>query len=102
MSDRFVSPEPPPNEYEREVLNNLIEECAEIIQRATKMLRFGVHEVQPGQPLSNRIRLSDEIGDFQAVLQLAEKANLVDVPAIEAGRQRKHYRLKKYMQTEPV
>lgn len=102
MSERFVSPEPPPNEYEREVLNCLIEEAAEVIQRATKMLRFGVHEVQPGQPLSNRQRLSLELGDMEAVLHLAAKANLIDRPGIDAARQRKHEKLRKFMQTEPT
>lgn len=47
---KFVSPSPQPTAHQREVAVVLIEECGEIvlecaqvIQRATKLLRFGVH-----------------------------------------------------------
>jgi len=39
--DKFVSPCPPPTAREREIAEIIIEECAEIQQRATKLLRFG-------------------------------------------------------------
>jgi len=101
MSDRFISPCPLPSPYEAEILTILIEEAAEIQQRATKLLRFGRDEIQPGQPLTNMQRMSGEIGDFMAVLRLAEKAGLIDQSGVEAQRQRKHEKLRKYMQTEP-
>ena len=101
MTGKFVSPEPPPSPYEREILEILIEECAEIQQRATKMLRFGVMEVQPGQDLSNRDRLSDEIGDLRAVLHLAEEAGLLDMVRVKCGVTAKFEKLDRYMQTEP-
>lgn len=37
-----------------------MEECAEVAQRVSKALRFGVDDVQPGQPLDNRERIIGE------------------------------------------
>lgn len=97
--DHFVTPGPLPNDDEQEILECMIEECSEIIQRATKILRFGVHEVQPGQPLTNKIRLSEEIGDLNAVINLAIKANLVSASTVVRQVPRKLYKLRKYLQS---
>lgn len=48
----------------------LMEECAEVQQRASKALRFGLGEVQEGQPLDNRERLSVELADVMAIVQM--------------------------------
>ena len=56
----------------------LAEECAEVAQRATKALRFGLGETQPGQPLTNAQRLHYELCDLLAVTDL-----LVEAVAIE-------------------
>lgn len=48
----------------------LMEESAEVAHRASKALRFGLGEIQPGQELSNAKRLMDEVNDFVAVYQL--------------------------------
>lgn len=42
------------------LLDVLMEECAEVIQRASKAIRFGLHEVQPGQTKDNSQRLVEE------------------------------------------
>lgn len=101
MSDRFITPEPLPTAHERELLTILIEEAAEVQQRATKMLRFGVNEIQPGQSLTNKERLSIECGDLICLLRRVQEAGLtnanVTVPAIY-GKERA---LAKYMQTSP-
>lgn len=98
MTDKFVSPEPPPSALESEILTILIEECGEVIQRATKMLRFGVNEVQPGQELSNKDRLSDEIGDLHEMLLKAHALGLTDGLRIIAASERKKAKLEKYLQ----
>lgn len=46
------------------------EECNEVGQRASKLSRFGVNEVQPGQPLDNFERLRAEKADFLVVYEL--------------------------------
>lgn len=52
------------------LLTKVVEECCEIGQRATKALRFGIGEVQAGQPLDNLQRLIDEYGDLIAAMEL--------------------------------
>ena len=52
------------------LLDILIEECAEVIHRATKAKRFGMDEIQPEQPLDNRDRLVAELNDLIAVADM--------------------------------
>lgn len=52
------------------LLSCLIEECAEVIQRATKVQRFGLHETEPEQDLDNEQRLAAELADLTGVLEL--------------------------------
>lgn len=101
MSDKFVSPCPPPTAHQAEILALIIEECAEVQQRATKMLRFGVAEVQPGQEYTNAQRLSHELGDLMAVLRYAASCGLIDSDTIAWAEHRKHPKLLKFLQTEP-
>lgn len=56
------------------LLTILAEECIEVAHRITKALRFGLHEVEPGQPLNNGQRIHQE---FQDVLAMAEMLNPV-------------------------
>lgn len=100
-SEKFISPCPPPTPYQSELLQILIEECAEVQQRATKMLRFGVDEIQPGQPDSNLKRLSDEVGDLKAMIEHCCDAGVIDPFATEDARKQKKHKLAKYMQTTP-
>lgn len=48
----------------------LSEECAEVSQRVSKALRFGLTEVQPGQPYDNAERLSHELADLLGVMNM--------------------------------
>lgn len=48
----------------------LAEECAEVAQRASKALRFGMDEIEPGQKLTNRERLCGEISDLWAAASM--------------------------------
>ncbi len=98
MVDRFKSPCAPPEGIEREAAEILIEECAEVQQRATKLLRFGVREVQPGQPHDNAYRLGMEVGDLLETIDLAMEAGIVTLAGIEAGRASKRRQLARFMQ----
>jgi NTP pyrophosphatase (non-canonical NTP hydrolase) len=49
------------------LLTILAEECNEVAQRASKALRFGLDEVQPGQALDNYTRIWKEMADLAAV-----------------------------------
>lgn len=96
--EKFVSPEPEPSPEEREALEVLAEECAEVSQRAMKALRFGCAEVQPGQSLTNSERLSVELGDLFAAVELCQSYNLVSADRINAAKDAKPAKLRRYLQ----
>lgn len=52
------------------LLTTLSEECAEVAQRVSKALRFGIEEVQPGQPFNNSERVRQELWDLIGVYRM--------------------------------
>lgn len=98
MTERYISPYPLPTPAERELLNILIEEAAEVIQRATKALRFGLQEIQPGQELTNAVRLAHEVGDFVEISNRCTEQGLYELGDVYAGMSHKREQLAKYLQ----
>lgn len=47
-----------------------MEECDEISQRLSKALRFGLRQIQSGQPLDNTERIEYEFTDLVTVLNM--------------------------------
>jgi hypothetical protein len=90
-----------PTKRQHELLNILIEECAEVIQRATKMKRFGIDETQSGQYRDNRERLGREIGDLELMLELCLEAGLIRREDIVAGIENKKLQLTRWMVHSP-
>lgn len=60
------------------LLTILSEECAEVSQRASKALRFGVSEVQPEQPLNNAQRIVEEFNDLFAVVEMLKNEGVLN------------------------
>ncbi len=52
------------------LLTILAEECSEVAQRVSKALRFGLDEIQPGQPHTNAERINAEMIDLMATLEM--------------------------------
>lgn len=78
------------------LLSCLIEECAEVIQRATKAQRFGLDEVQPEQLRTNQERLALELADLTGTIELLKDEGIrlpISGNAIEA----KIVKVKKFM-----
>lgn len=73
----------------------LMEECAEVQQRVTKALRFGLDEVQEGQLHNNRERLVMEFTDLLAVAD--ELHNFEGISLLMGSRAAKKKKLRKYM-----
>jgi hypothetical protein len=94
----FVSPGRPPEGRERELIEILIEECAEVQQRATKALRFGLNEVQPGQQFTNAFRLGGEMGDLIVMIELLQAEGIVSRTSVEEGRVSKGGQLARFIQ----
>lgn len=70
---------------EQLMLTKLAEEAAEVAQISLKAQQFGLDEVCPGQPLSNRQRLHKELDDLNGVLsELNAKHGLDYVPSTQA------------------
>lgn len=69
---------------EEHLLTILAEECSEVAQRASKAIRFGLLEIEPGQPKTNAERIMDELNDLIAVYQML--AGPMVSPTMEAFR----------------
>lgn len=84
------------------LLITLMEECDEVSQRCSKALRFGLHEIQPEQPLDNETRIMEEICDFRGVVRYLQELGvfhkLLDMQWVNARARAKIEKLVKYME----
>lgn len=86
------------------LLTVLGEECAEVQQRVSKALRFGLDEVEPGQALPNRDRIVKELHDLFAVVEMLQERAilhacdgfLLDITGREEANH-KHAKVSKYL-----
>jgi len=58
---------------EKYLFTCLQEECAELSQRAAKIVRFGLKEKQPGQDKDNFERLIEEFRDLMGVAKYIDR-----------------------------
>ena len=87
----------PISEDERKRLVVLSEECAEIIQIAAKIQRFGFESYHPDDPAkTNRALLEGEIADALAVIGLLISNGNIDSTSVEGGIRPKVQKLKRY------
>ena len=59
-----------PLEY---LLNQLSEEMCEVGQVVSKINRFGIESVKPGEELTNRQKLVEELNDVYATIELLKE-----------------------------
>lgn len=59
------------------LLTIVMEECNEVAQRASKALRFGLTETQPGGELDNAERIMIEFDDLIGVIQMLQEKTLL-------------------------
>lgn len=85
---------------ERELLEILQEECAEVIQAASKLLRFGVGNTNPTTGERNDRALGLEVGDLNNMIRRVILAEIVNPLDVGDGDRRKDERLERYLQTE--
>lgn len=100
-NERYTPNGKPLTPYEREVLTILVEECGEVIQAATKLLRFG-KENRPDNGAPNTEVLSTEVGHVREVINFAIELKLVSPSVAEMAKSEKRRRLHYYMQTDPT
>jgi NTP pyrophosphatase (non-canonical NTP hydrolase) len=83
---------------EEHLLTCLAEECAEVAQRVSKALRFGLDEAQPGQAQTNRHRIVDELGDLLSVaIILADEGIIPRFPMDDAMVSNKLSKIERFM-----
>jgi hypothetical protein len=78
------------------------EECAEVAQRVSKALRFGLDEVQPGQPLTNGERITQELNDLWSAVDLLCERGVISADDVRltgrAARDAKREKLLRYLE----
>ena len=84
------------NNKEKEILDITQEECAEVIVAISKISRFGLDNIKPGKPLTNRQHLAEELGDLQAMIDLCIVHNIVDEEEVLVAADNKIAKLKKW------
>jgi hypothetical protein len=83
------------------LMTTAAEEACEVGQRITKALRFGMSEIQPGQPLTNAERIVAEFHDLFVMMEwlIAEGRLPADtrlVPDVKTS-QAKRAKVEKFM-----
>jgi NTP pyrophosphatase (non-canonical NTP hydrolase) len=84
------------NNKEHEVMNILSEECAEVIQAISKCHRFGMDNVKPGKPKTNREHLEEELGDLLAMIDIMLEKNIIEQESLNIAKLNKIEKLKKW------
>ena len=84
------------NKKEKEIMDILQEECAEVIVAISKISRFGADNFKPGKPKTNREHLAEELGDLQSMIDLCIKFNLVGSEQVSVAADNKITKLKQW------
>ena len=79
-----------------EILLITQEECAEVTQAISKCFRFGLDNIKPGKPKTNKQHLEEELGDLVAMINIMVDAGLVDEKSIETAAHAKVTKLSKW------
>jgi NTP pyrophosphatase (non-canonical NTP hydrolase) len=81
-------------EKQNEIMAITQEECAEVIQAVSKVMRFGFDTTY--KDVSNKSHLEEEIGDLLCMFQLMEEAEMIDWTLVSLHAQRKREKLMKW------
>jgi len=81
-------------DQQREVMLIAQEECAEVIQAISKILRFGLDGTWQGR--SNQERLEEEVGDLVCMIDLMKQHNLIDDEFVRHASIAKEIKLQKW------
>ena len=85
------------NNKEKEILIILQEECAEVIQEASKIFRFGFESCYPtDDSATSRERLTLELGQVLCMIGLLVERDVVDEEALLTAMEAKKIKLKKW------
>ena len=80
----------------KETMDILQEECAEVIQAVSKISRFGLDNLKPGKPKTNREHLEEELGDLLAMIDILHEMDIASWDNLDAATAAKIEKLKKW------
>ena len=81
------------NNKQKEVLDITQEECAEVIVAISKISRFGIDNIKPDKPKTNREHLAEELGDLQCMIDLLIGTGMVTQEELDVAKQAKREKL---------
>lgn len=81
-------------ESEKQILLICQEECAEVTQAISKVFRFGYDSEYNDR--TNRQRLTEEVGDLLAMIDLMFEAGIIDESSTNMAALQKKIKLKKW------
>ena len=84
------------NAQQKEVMDILQEECAEVIQAVSKISRFGIDNFKPGKPKTNREHLEEELGDMLAMIDILCSMEVINLDKLRVAKLAKIEKLKKW------
>lgn len=84
------------DDRQNEILLIAQEECAEVTQVISKVLRFGLLNSHPAEGKTNQERLEEEVGDLQCMIDLLCESRLVDREFVNRAATAKRYKLQKW------
>jgi NTP pyrophosphatase (non-canonical NTP hydrolase) len=85
--------------HQEECLNILQEECAEVIQAASNIKRFGIIGKRQDSTLNNIQNLTMELGDVLALVEMVQDSMGITTADLETARLHKMERLSQFMHT---
>lgn len=80
----------------KETMDILQEECAEVIQAVSKISRFGLDNLKPGKPKTNREHLEEELGDLLAMIDILHEMDVVSWDSLDTAKAAKIEKLKQW------
>ena len=80
--------------YENELLTVLMEECAEVIQESSKIIRFGMDAEYNGETALSR--LEKELGDLYCMIDLLHANDMISFTKLDEYANAKYEKLKKW------
>lgn len=82
------------------LLTCLSEECAEVSQRVSKALRFGLSEIQIDQDKTNAQRIEEELCDLFAVVAILEDEGILKTEQYDLPEwiEKKRAKIERYME----
>lgn len=81
------------NDKDYETLLITLEECAEVTQAISKCFRFGIDQIKPGKPKTNREHLEEEIGDLMCMIDIMIQRGIISNENVVTARANKMNKL---------